>query len=45
MSMNESIFSIIPFISIIAMIALYGLGIAALIYLIKALRIYIKKNS
>ena len=30
---------------LILMIVLYGLGIVALIYFIKALRIYIKKNS
>ena len=32
-------------IRLIPIIVLYGLGIAALIYLIKALRIYIKKNG
>jgi len=36
---------IIPMISIILSIALYGLGMVALFYLIKALRIYIKKNN
>ena len=30
---------------LLLMIVLYGLGIVALVYLIKALRIYIKKNS
>jgi len=45
--MNSSMmaFSILPFISFIGAIALYGLSIVALVFLIKALRIYIKKNS
>lgn len=45
MSMSQNVIPIIPIVSIISMTIIYGLGIAALIYLIKALRIYIKKNS
>lgn len=37
--------SIIPFVSIALNLVLYGLGIVALFYFIKALQIYIKKNS
>lgn len=43
--MSSNLLPIIPFVSIISMVILYGLGIAALIYLIRALKIYIKKNS
>jgi hypothetical protein len=43
--MSQNIIPVIPLISLIPTVILYGLGVAALIYFIKALRIYIKKNS
>ncbi|MGI6747468.1 MAG: hypothetical protein ACOX4V_04355 [Anaerovoracaceae bacterium] len=42
---NMIAFSIIPFISYISVVVLYVLAAIALVYIIKALRIYIKKNS
>lgn len=45
MNSNMIAFSILPFISFIGTIILYVLSIVALIYIIKALRIYIKKNN
>lgn len=42
--MNE-IIRILAQLAILPVIAVYGLGIVALIYLIKALRIYIKNNK
>ncbi len=38
-------FNFIPLIALLPVLAIYVLGIIALVYLIKALNIYIKKNS
>ena len=43
--MNSNISMFLAPLMFLPALVLYGLGIAALIYLIKALRIYINKNS
>lgn len=43
--METSVLSILPIFSVIFVLVIWGLGIYALILLIKALKIYIRNNS
>ncbi|WP_297638048.1 hypothetical protein [uncultured Clostridium sp.] len=43
--METSVISILPIFSIIFVLGIWGIGIYTLVLLIKALKIYIKKNS